>query len=137
MNKTKINSSEFAERLGSYSHGYTVDFGDSEMIFTTGQIGLDKEGNVVFPEDITKQTEFVFESLGKILSEADASFEDVVKAVIYVTDMNLFSEISKVRNKYFKNSEPVSTLVEVSRLVKDGCHVEIELVAVKNKIKGN
>lgn len=134
MKKYKINSDEFAPRLGSYSHGYKIDFGDSEIIFTTGQIGLDKDGNVVFPDDIVKQTEFVFENLRKILTEAGADFEDVVKAVIYVTDMSLFAEISKVRNRYFVDYEPVSTLVEVNKLVKEGCHVEIELVAVKQKL---
>lgn len=133
LNKVKINSDEFATRLGSYSHGYKVDLGNSYMIFTTGQIALDKDGNVMHPEDISEQTEFVFKSLGKILEKADASFDDVVKATIFVTDMNLFPEISRVRNKYFKNSEPVSTLVEVSKLVKEGCKVEIELVAFKQK----
>jgi len=47
--------------------------------------------------------------------------------------MKDFSEVSKVRNKYLMNSEPVSTLVEVKRLVKDGCRVEIEVIAIKEK----
>lgn len=131
--KEKINSKAFAARMGAYSHGYKVDIGNAWLIYTTGQIGLDKDGNVVHPHDITKQTEFVFESLAKILQEAGASLDDTVKATIYITDMNDFAEISKVRNKYFAKSEPVSTLVEISKLVKDGCKVEIELVAIKQK----
>ncbi|MBU0976194.1 MAG: RidA family protein [Patescibacteria group bacterium] len=131
MKKTKINSSEFAERQGSYSHGYKVEIGDAILIFTTGQIALDKSGKVLYPDDPVKQAEFVFESLEKILNEAGASLDDVVKATVFVTDMGDFSEISKVRNKYFKKSEPVSTLVEVKKLVKDGCRVEIEVIAVK------
>lgn len=47
MIKTKINSKDAAKKLGAYSHGYKVDMGDSEIIFTTGQIALDKDGNVV------------------------------------------------------------------------------------------
>lgn len=131
MNKTKINSSEFAERMGTYSHGYKVDVGDSTIIFTTGQIAIDKAGNVLYPDDPAKQAEFIYESLEKILGEAGASLDDVVKTTVYVTDMKDFAEISKVRNKYFKNAEPVSTLVEVSKLVKEGCKVEIEVIAVK------
>ena len=46
MVKTKINSDQFAKRLGAYSHGYTVEIGDTKLIFTTGQIALDKDGNV-------------------------------------------------------------------------------------------
>jgi 2-iminobutanoate/2-iminopropanoate deaminase len=133
MKKTKINSNEFAERMGSYSHGYSVEIGDAVMIFTTGQIALDKKGQVVAPDDVAKQTEFVFESLSKILGEAGAGLDDVVKVTIYVTDMNDFSKISPIRNKYLKNAEAVSTLVEVSKLVKDGCKVEIEAIAVKQK----
>jgi len=131
--KDKINSNEFAERMGAYSHGYKIDIGNAFLIFTTGQIALDKKGNVVAPNDIEKQTEFVFESLNKILLESDSSLDDVVKATIFITDMAQFSKVSKIRNKYFANSEPVSTLVEVTKLVKDGCMVEIEVIAVKNK----
>lgn len=65
MKKTKINSPEFAQRLGVYSHGYKVEVGDAEIIFTTGQIALDKNGQVLYPDDTAKQAEFVFESLQK------------------------------------------------------------------------
>lgn len=133
MKKQKINSEQFAKRLGAYSHGYSVDVGDATIIFTTGQIALDKDGNVVYPEDPAKQAEFIYESLQKILQEVGASLDDVVKTTVYLTDMNDFAKISPVRNKYFHNAEPVSTLVEVSKLVKDGCKVEIEVIAVRKK----
>lgn len=133
MIKTKINSKDSAQKLGAYSHGYKIDVGDSEIIFTTGQIALDKDGNVVGLNDIEAQTEFVFKSLQNILEEAGASLDDVVKVNIYVTDMNDFAKISPIRNKYFKNCEPASTLVEVNSLVKEGCKIEIEVVAVKQK----
>ena len=129
MLKTKINSSEFAKRLGAYSHGYKVNIGDASLIFTTGQIALDKEGNVLYPDDPAKQAEYIYESLDKILHEAGASLDDVVKTTVYLTDMEDFSKISAVRNKYFQNAEPVSTLVEVTKLVKPGCRVEIEVIA--------
>jgi len=131
MKKTKINSDAFAKRLGAYSHGYSVEMGDAKIIFTTGQIALDKEGNVVHPEDVGKQAEFVYQSLEKILEEQGATLDDVVKTTVFVTDMNDFPKISAVRNTYFKKAEPASTLVEVNKLVKDGCRVEIEVIAVK------
>lgn len=133
MIKTKINVKNGAQKLGSYSHGYSIEIGDAKIIFTTGQIALDKNGQVVAPGDIEKQTEFVFESLQRILEEDGASLDDVVKATIFVTDINDFSKISPIRNKYFKNSEPASTLVEVSKLVKAGCKIEVEVIAVKVK----
>lgn len=131
MIKTKINSDQFAKRLGSYSHGYMVEMGDTKLIFTTGQIALDRDGTVLYPDDPVKQTEFIFEALSTILQQAGATLDDVVKTTVFLTDMNDFSKISPVRNKYFKNSEPVSTLIEVNKFVKDGCRVEIEVIAVK------
>ena len=133
MKKTKINSSEFSERMGAYSHGYKVEIGDSVLIFTTGQIAMNKDGNVLYPENAGKQAEFVYQSLEKILNQSGASLDDVVKTTVFVTDMNDFAAISKIRNQYFNKAEPVSTIVEVKNLVKSGCKVEIEAIAVKKK----
>ncbi|KKP70378.1 MAG: Translation initiation inhibitor [candidate division CPR3 bacterium GW2011_GWE2_35_7] len=133
MHKKKLNSSKFAKRLGSYSHGYQVDSGDSMLIFTTGQIALDKNGQVLYPYDGEKQAEVVFNSLQNILKESGSSLDDVVKATIFLTDINDFAKISKIRNKYFEKSEPVSTLVEVNKLVKEGCVIEIEVIAIKKQ----
>lgn len=133
MKKSYLLPSNFTPTLGSYSHGIKVDVGDSEMIFVTGQIAMDRDGNAVAPRDFTKQTEFVFQNIQTILQEGGASLDDVVKAVIYVTDISKFPEISAVRNTYFAGSKPVSTLVEISKTVKEGCDVEIEVIAIKTK----
>ncbi len=103
------------------------------MTFVTGQIAMDENGKAVAPGDFTKQTEYVFQNIAKILAEGGASLDDVVKAVIYVTDISMFKEISAVRNKYFATSKPVSTLVEINKTVKEGCDVEIEVIAIKKK----
>jgi 2-iminobutanoate/2-iminopropanoate deaminase len=131
--KTLINPENFTHIMGSYSHGIKVDIGDCEMIFTTGEIAMDKDGKPVAPDNIEKQTIYVFESLGAILKEAGSSLDDVVKAIIYVTRMEDFAKISPIRNKYFANSKPVSTLVEINKTVKDGCDVEIEVIAIRKK----
>ncbi|MDD3102347.1 MAG: RidA family protein [Patescibacteria group bacterium] len=133
MTKQYLNPKNFTHIMGAYSHGLKIDIGDSEMIFVTGQIAMDKDGNAVAPNDIVKQTEFVFENIQAILKEGNASIDDVVKAVIYVTDISKFKEISAVRNKYFANAKPVSTLVEINKTVKEGCDIEIEVMAIKKK----
>ena len=92
--KTLINPDNFTHIMGSYSHGVKVDIGDSEMIFTTGEIAMDQDGNPVAPDDIEKQTIYVFENLQSILREAGSSLDDVVKAIIYVTNIKDFSKIS-------------------------------------------
>lgn len=131
MHKQQLNPKDFTEIMGAYSHGLKVNVGDSEMIFVTGQIAMDKDGNAVAPDSITEQAEFIFLNIDKILQEGGASIDDVVKAVIYVTDMNDFKEISAVRNKYFGKAKPVSTLVEINKTVKEGCDLEIEVIAIK------
>lgn len=133
MKKTHLSPSNFTPTMGAYSHGIKVDVGDSEMIFVTGQIAMDKDGNAVASGDFVMQTEFVFENIKAILAEGGASLDDVVKAVIYVTDVSKFPKISSVRNTYFASAKPVSTLVEISKTVKEGCDVEIEVIAIKSK----
>lgn len=131
--KQQINPKDSAEIIGAYSHGLKVDVGDAEMIFVTGQIAMDKNGKAVAPDDIIKQTEFVFENIQAILNEAKASLDDVVKTVIYVTDISKFKDISAVRNRYFEKAKPASTVVEINKTVKEGCDIEIEVIAIKKK----
>jgi reactive intermediate/imine deaminase len=133
MEKEYLNPENFTKIMGAYSHGLKVAVGDSELIFVTGQIAMDENGKAVAPNDITKQTEYIFQNIQKILMIGGASLNDVVKAVIYVTDISKFKDISAVRNKYFANSKPVSTLVEINKTVKEGCNIEIEVIAMKNK----
>jgi 2-iminobutanoate/2-iminopropanoate deaminase len=132
MKKTQIMPKNFTKVIGGYSHGLKVELKDCDMIFVTGQIAMDKNGNVV-SEDVGEQTEFIFQNIQKILNETGASLDDVVKAQIFVTDMNDFAKISPIRNKYFEKSKPVSTLVEINKTVKPGCKVEIEVIAIKEK----
>jgi len=119
--------------MAAYSPGVSVDVGNSVMIFVTGQIAKDEEGHIVGVGDIKKQTEFVFDKIKAILAEADATLEDLVKVVIYITDMDKYKEASEIRNKYLATSKPVSTLVEINRTVTDGCDIEIDAIAVRGK----
>ncbi|XLQ20098.1 MAG: RidA family protein [Candidatus Moraniibacteriota bacterium] len=130
MTKNKALIPKGAKPKETYSHGISVPFGDREMIFVTGQIAA-KNGEAVAPGDIEKQTEYIFNVINDILKAGNASLDDVVKAVIYVKDVNDFSKISPIRNKYFKKSKPVSTLVEMSNTVRKGCDIEIDVIAVK------
>lgn len=130
MTIERLSCDRFPEPIGAYSNGVSVRIGDRNLIFLTGQIATDSTGAVQFPGDSAKQTEFIFENIKSLLSEAGATIDDIVKVVIYVLDMNDFSKISPVRNKYLQFARPVSTLVEVSKLTIEGCLVEIEVTAI-------
>lgn len=128
--KTKINPLNFTKTVGAYSQGIKVDIGTKSMIFVSGQLAMDAEGVAIAPNDISAQTRYIFENIKKILKEVGATLEDVVKVQIFLTDIKKFSQVSAVRNEYLENIKPVSTLVEISNTVKEGCHVEIEVTAI-------
>jgi 2-iminobutanoate/2-iminopropanoate deaminase len=118
---------------GSYTPAKKIDLGGFYMIFVSGIQAPQDDSHRVVTDDIEEQTKLVFEDIAKILAEAQATLDDVVKAVIYITDMIEFDKISKIRAGYFKNSVPVSTLVEVNRMTRDGARIEIEVTAIIKK----
>ncbi len=119
-------------KRGIYSDFKVIDLGSKELIFVAGQIARDENGAIA-PDNIEIQTEFIFKSIEKILKKANSSLDDVVKAVIYLTNIEDFSKVSQIRNKYFEKAKPVSTLIEISATSRVGCNIEIEVTAVKNK----
>jgi len=100
------------------------------MIFVTGQIAA-KNGEAIAPNNIEEQTEYIFSAINNILKAGNSSLNDVVKVVIYLRDIKDFSRVSPIRNKFFKKAKPVSTLVEISNLVRKGCDIEIDVIAVR------
>lgn len=118
---------------GKYSPVKKVDMGNFYMIYVSGFQAPKNDKNEVITNDVGEQTRMVFEEINKVLSLAGASLDDVVKAVIYLTDIKDFDVVSGIRDSYFKNSMPVSTLIEVNRMTRDGAKVEIEVTAIKEK----
>ncbi|MEJ7530013.1 RidA family protein [Staphylococcus hominis] len=122
-----INTNKAPEALGPYSHAMVVN----NLVFTSGQIPLDTEGNIV-SSDVKEQTKQVLENLSVVLEESGSDLNSVVKATIFISDMNEFQQINEVYGSYFNEHQPARSCVEVSRLPKD-VKVEIELVG---KVKG-
>jgi len=116
--------------MGAYSQGMVVPIGGSLLIVTAGQIAADAGGKPLAPGDLAAQTRIVFDNLQAVLGEAGASLQDVFKIQIFLTDMSHFAAVSAVRNEYLAGINPVSTLVEISRTVVDGCDIEIEAMAI-------
>jgi 2-iminobutanoate/2-iminopropanoate deaminase len=131
MQKIKITPDNFTPTMGAYSHGYAVDAGSTRTVYVTGQIALDENGEPI-SDDVGEQTRYVFGRIDTILRQAGCSLDDVVKAQVFVTNIKDFATVSPIRNEYFRDSEPVSTLVEVNALVHPACKIEIEVVAVRD-----
>lgn len=133
MSKEFINPSTHFSSDRAYSKAIKFDIGDSKILFIAGQISKNETGEVVGLGDYTKQTEYIFEKLGMILEEAGMGLNDLVKVNIYVTDMREFDKVSIVRDKFLRDSKPVSTAVAVNGTVTNGCDVEIDGIAIKKK----
>lgn len=118
---------------GSYTPAKKIDMGRFYQVYVSGVQPPEDDSHKVVTDDVEEQTKLVFEDISKILELAGATLDDVIKAVIYITDMNDFDKISKIRGVYFKNSMPVSTLVEVNGMTRSGAKIEIEVTAIVEK----
>lgn len=118
---------------GSYTPAKKIDVGNFYQIYVSGVQAPKDDNHRVITDDVEEQTRLVFEDIKNILGHTGATLDDVIKAVIYVTDMNDFDKISKIRGEYFKNSMPVSTLVEVNRMTRTGAKIEVEVTAIVEK----
>ena len=125
----RINPFEF-DAFGHYSQAVKVDLGLKTMVLVAGQLALNEDGSPAAPGDFTTQTRFIFKRIKRILEEAGASLDDVVKAQFFITDAGKYHEVSSVRNEYFATARPASLMVEISNTVAEGCDVEIEVMAI-------
>ncbi len=112
-----------------YTHVVEVT-GPAKTVYISGQIALDKDGKLVGAGDMKAQAEQVFRNLQAALTAAGATFKDVVKMNTYVTDMDKAPAVREVRAKYFAETTPASTLVQVVHLARPELMLEIEVIAV-------
>jgi 2-iminobutanoate/2-iminopropanoate deaminase len=123
--RTEIRVGSLAPAFSHYTDAVRID----DLLFVSGCIAVDGDGNLVGGDDVVAQTRQVFANLGAILAAAGATFGDVAKVTVFLTDIDDRARINPVREEHFGDARPASTLVEVSKLVLPGAKVEIELVA--------
>jgi 2-iminobutanoate/2-iminopropanoate deaminase len=128
MSKQVIRTDQAPAPVGPYNQAIATS---GQMLFVAGQIPLDpSSGQVVGEGDITAQTQQVMANLGAILTAAGATWENVVKTSVFLTDLANFVPMNQVYAEYFvEDTAPARACVEVSRLPKDVL-VEIECIAV-------
>jgi 2-iminobutanoate/2-iminopropanoate deaminase len=124
MANTVVSTDKAPAAIGPYSQAIAV----GELIFTSGQIPLDPSTQQMVQGDVRAQTERVMENLSAVLQAAGVSFENVVKATIFVTDLGDFATVNEVYGKRFPKTPPARSTVQVAALPR-GAKVEIELVA--------
>lgn len=110
---------------GGYSHAITVS---GRLLIVAGQIGLDRERNVVGGGDFEAQAVQVFENLKTVLNSGGARMEDVVRLGVFLEDRKYLPQFREVRARYFPGALPTSTLV-IAGLVMPELLLEVEAIA--------
>jgi 2-iminobutanoate/2-iminopropanoate deaminase len=109
---------------------YTDAVRAGRLLFVSGCVPVDRQGELVGGDDVVAQARQVFRNVGEVLEAAGASFGDVVKVTLFLTDIDDRPLINPVRQEVFGEIRPASTLVEVSRLAVPGARLEVEAVAL-------
>ena len=112
--------------------GYThvVEASGGRTVYVSGQVAFDRDGRIVGTGDMKAQAEQVFKNLQAALEAAGAKFSDVVKMNTYITDMDKAPAVREVRARYFGETAPASTLVQVVHLARPELMLEVEVIAV-------
>lgn len=100
-----------------------------DLVFTSGQIGVDPKTGQIVEGGIEAQTEQVFRNLTAVLEASGSSIDHILKATVFLADMNDYNTMNELYKKHFKGDPPARSTVQVARLPRDA-KIEIEVVAV-------
>jgi 2-iminobutanoate/2-iminopropanoate deaminase len=120
----EITTDDAPGALGPYSQGIR----DGDTVYVSGQGPVDPETREVVEGDIQDETEQTLENVGAVLEAAGLGLEDVVKATVFVTDMDNYEAVNEVYGEYMSEPYPARSAVEVADLPID-IGVEIEVIA--------
>jgi len=122
--KNVITTDKAPQAVGPYSQAIKAD----SLIFLSGQIPLDPATGVIVGETAAEQAEQVLKNIGEVLKAAGASYPDVVKTTVFLTDINDFAAVNEVYKRFFTDKCPARSAVAVAALPK-GAKVEIEAIS--------
>jgi len=123
--KQEVKTEKAPKAIGPYSQAIIAN----GFVFASGQIALDPVSGELNTGTIEEQTRLVLKNLGAVLEAAGSSYEKVVKASVFLQDMNDFTRMNQVYAEFFKAPFPARAAVQVARLPRD-VKVEIEAIAV-------
>lgn len=121
-----VNSKHAPAPIGPYNQA--IEF--NGMLFCSGQIALNPQDGSLVMDSIQNETHQVMKNIQAILNEAGLTFNHIIKTTIFLSDMQLFSEVNDIYASYFSNHYPARETVAVLGLPK-GVHVEISVTAAR------
>ena len=122
--RVAISTKAAPRAIGPYSQAVRA----GSLVFVSGQIPLDPATGAMIDGDIAAQTHRVFANLRAILEAAGTSLDHVVRATVYLADMNDFAVVNEVYGSYFSSPAPARATVQAARLPRDA-RVEIDVIA--------
>lgn len=123
--RTKTGSGSPWEDIVGYSRVVRV----GNIIEVAGTTAMDGD-KLVGKGDMFKQTAFILKKIEQSLLEVGVTLSDVVRTRMFITDISRWQEAGKAHGEFFKEIKPVSTMVEVSRLINSEMLIEIEATAI-------
>jgi len=120
-----VSTKDAPQAIGPYSQAIKA----SGLVFVSGQVAIDPSTQQVVSGDVAAQTERVLRNLSGILEAAGSGLGKVVRATVFLKNMNDFAAMNQVYGKYFSSEPPARSTVEVARLPKDVL-VEIDVIAL-------
>ncbi|HET7876296.1 MAG TPA: RidA family protein [Methylomirabilota bacterium] len=124
--REEIRVSGMSEPISHFVHVVRA----GRLVFVSGCVATDENGRTVGGDDVIAQARQVHENLKRCLAAAGATFADVCKVTVFLRDVADREKVNTVRREYFGPSRPASTLIEISRLVREDLLLEIEAFAV-------
>lgn len=122
--KKIVHTSDAPDAIGPYSQAVV----HNDLVYCSGQIGLDPESMEFAGPDTASQAQQVMENLKAVLEEAGSGFDKVIKCGIYLDDMDNFETVNEIYGRYFDSQPPARETVAVKTLPKN-CKVEISCTA--------
>ena len=122
-----VHADSLPKPVGPYSPGVTFD----ELIFVSGQGGVDPRTGQLAGADVESQTEQVLRNMESILKAAGSDLNHVLRCNVYLVDIGEFAKMNGVYGRMFGENRPARTTVQVSALPGAGLRVEIDAIAYK------
>ncbi|MBI3985796.1 MAG: RidA family protein [Lentisphaerae bacterium] len=124
--KQVVSTPQAPAAIGPYSQAIAAD----NLLFISGQLGLDPATGAFAGPGVKEQTEQVLKNIKAVVEAAGLSMADIVACTVYIADMNEFPQVNDIYGRYFTEKPPARATVEVSRLPKNG-RVEISAIALR------
>jgi 2-iminobutanoate/2-iminopropanoate deaminase len=128
MTRRAVSTTSAPSAVGPYSQAITTH----DLVFCSGQVGLDPATGELVPGGIEAQTERVLRNLEAVLDAAGCTLADVVKTTCFLADIGDFATFNAISGRFYPDPPPARSTVAVAALPK-GASVEVEAIAVRDR----